>query len=85
MQSRVTNLVFCRSSDINNPVKFHEATGILTGCQVTEGTPLFDYNANLQFSIPKGHNRICYPELWFLSSATSPHATNATKFHHDTL
>ena len=28
---------------IINPVKFHEA--ILIGCQVTEGTPLLDYNA----------------------------------------
>ena len=44
MQSRITNLAFCRSSDvINNPVEFHEA--ILIGCQVTEGTPLADYDA----------------------------------------
>ena len=44
MRSRITILVFCRSSDvINDPVKFHEA--ILIGCQVTEGAPLVDYDA----------------------------------------
>ena len=54
MQSRITNLLFCRSSDVvNNPVKFHEA--ILIGCQVTGGTPLVDYNAKYAIYKLCGH------------------------------
>ena len=52
MQSRNTNIVFCRSSDVINPVKFHEA--ILIGCQVTERTPFVDYNAKYAIFHSKG-------------------------------
>ena len=38
---------------INNPVKFHEA--ILIGCQVTEGTPLVDYDAKYDIYKLCGH------------------------------
>ena len=49
MQSRVTNLVFCRSDVVNDPVKFHVA--ILIGYKVTEGTPSVGYNHTAKSAI----------------------------------
>ena len=48
----ILELLTGMTDQLNLVLKFHEA--ILIGCQVTEGTPLCDYNATSAIFHPKG-------------------------------